>query len=144
MVKGLTAAQRAKVGRLLAEHGIDAAAPEGLERLVLALARGRKPAPPPPGPGAPYRSVIEDFLIGEMMGAEIAKLRNSGLNPSLRLAARRLAAGPFFEGMSAETIRKRHAEITRRLRDGESLPPGLQDLINRVLSLNAASARRRK
>ena len=150
MVNRLTDEQRTNVERLFkdvvrlcAEFDIDPAEPEALERLVLALAERRKPVAPPPGPGAPYRSAMKDWMIVEMISYELANLRNSGLKPTIRSAARRLTAWPFFlDGMSAETIRNRHAKILRRWRRGEPLQPELKKLMDQLSASKVDAIRR--
>ncbi len=143
-----------KVAGLCAEFEIDPTGPRAFELLVRAFIEEAEsefarpetvPArrkPPPPGPGAPYRSALADEVILDYVGRELAEMRASGLKPTIRGAARRLAAWPYFLGMSAETIRKRHAEILRRLRRGEPLQPELQKLINQLFADRVNTIRR--
>ncbi len=150
MRKRLTDERRANVerlfqdfARLLDEFGIDRADPKALGLFVLACAERRKPVAPPPGPGAPYRSAMKDWMIVEMISYELANLRNSGLKPTIRSAARRLTAWPFFlDGMSAETIRNRHAKILRRWRRGEPLQPELKKLMDQLSASKVDAIRR--
>ncbi len=125
--KPLTAAQLARLERLLDEYGIDAADPERLERLVLALDGGRPQQAKLPRrkAGKPYEPVA-DWVILRLVGKHLARQKERGVaRPSIRRAAIDLAKRlPFnVRGMSAETIRKRHAAMLRRVRSGEGLHP---------------------
>ena len=130
----LTAADYARIDRLLNEYDIDADDRDHLERLVLAMEDRRDANPARRKAGRKYGRVVEDFVILEFVGIHLAKQKERGVaRPSIRRAAMSLAKNktlPFIVwGMSAETIRQRHSNMRKRLCRGEALRPELQNLI---------------
>ncbi len=147
--KPLTAAERARIDRLLDKHRIDPAAPERLERLVLALDGGRPQQAKLPRrkAGKPYGDdgAIKDVVILQTMGYELEKRYKRGLVPSISAAATILAKKEPFKvwKMPARAIFKRENEMLRRLRSGEGLQPELERLFQKRLDWLPDEARRK-
>jgi hypothetical protein len=134
----LTDADYALIQRLLGEHDIDAADPERLERLVLAMWWHREAEPAGYRGGRKYGSPVEDWTILHLVSRHLAMQKERGVaRPSIRRAAISLSKKLPFKvwGMSAETIRKRHAKMLHMLRRGKDLPPEVVSIQQKYIDM---------